>query len=129
MLVVIGSLVLSIFFTIINIKEYVNSGTVTSINTTTASLNDITFPSLILCNVNQVTASFLWKLDIQDTDDHKKKILFNQFLDGIPDDFNTTQKEKDDLQQLLDKLKNDFGWSDKKPFYKIASQNCRYAGI
>ena len=125
MLVVIGSLVLSIIFTVINIKEYIKSGTVTSINTTTASLNDITFPSLILCNVNQVTASFLWKLDIQATDDHKKKILFNQFLDGIPEDYNITDQEYDEWQKLKKKLTDDFGWSNEKAFYKIASQNCR----
>ena len=99
--VVLGSLVLSILVSIEGIKEFLNSGTVTSINTTTASLSDITFPSMILCNVNQVTASFLWKLDIQAEDDQKKKLLFETFLDGIPgnkephdhDENNTTLNE------------------------------------
>ena len=84
---VLASLALSLMTSILNLREYLDSGTVTSINTTTASLNDITFPSLILCNVNQVTASFLWRLGIEAVDDKRKKILFNQFLDGIKGNF------------------------------------------
>ena len=61
-----------------------DSSTITSLNSTRASLDDITFPSLTLCNVNQVTASFLGKLDIQADDDQKKKLLFENFLDGVP---------------------------------------------
>ena len=126
--VVLGSLVLSILVSVEGINEFLNSGTVTSINTTTASLSDITFPSMILCNVNQVTASFLWKLDIQAEDDQKKKLLFETFLDGIPgnkeahhhDDNNTT------LNELYKKMEEKFGWSKDQPFYQIASQNCRY---
>jgi hypothetical protein len=40
-LVAVGA---SIYFTIMNITEYMASTTTTSINTTTASLNDIYFP-------------------------------------------------------------------------------------
>ena len=34
--------------------EFKNSGTTTSINSTTASLKSLHFPSLTVCNVNQV---------------------------------------------------------------------------
>ena len=120
-------MVLSIIVLVIGVQEFINSGTVTSINTTTASLSDITFPSMILCNVNQVTASFLWKLDIQAEDDQKKKLLFENFLDGVPG-----SKEADDvesnttLNELYKKMEETFGWSKDQPFYKIASQNCRF---
>ena len=124
----LGSLVLSILVSVEGIKEFLNSGTVTSINTTTASLSDITFPSMILCNANQVTASFLWKLDIQAEDDQKKKLLFETFLDVIPCnkgahhhyDNNTS------LYELYKKMEEKFGWSKDQPFYQIASQNCRF---
>ena len=108
------------------VKEYLNSGTVTSINTTTASLSDITFPSMILCNVNQVTASFLWKLDIQAEDDQKKKLLFENFLDGVPGTKEDDDESNTTLNELYKKMKEEFGWSKDQPFYKIASQNCRF---
>ena len=124
--VVLGSLVLSILVSIEGIKEFLNSGTVTSINTTTASLSDITFPSMILCNVNQVTASFLWKLDIQAEEDQKKKLLFENFLDGVPGTKEDDVESNTTLNQLYKQMNETFGWSKDQPFYKIASQNCRF---
>ena len=125
---VLGSILGSIYVSIDNLYQYLDSSTITSLNNSRASINDITFPSLTLCNVNQVTASFLWKLDIQAEDDQKKKLLFETFLDGIPgnkeahhhDDNNTT------LNELYKKMEEKFGWSKDQPFYQIASQNCRY---
>ena len=122
----LGSLVLSILVSVEGVKEYLNSGTVTSINTTTASLSDITFPSMILCNVNQVTASFLWKLDIQAEDDQKKKLLFENFLDGVPGTKEDNVESNTTLNNLYKKMEEKFGWSKDQPFYKIASQNCRF---
>ena len=124
--VVLGSLVLSILVSIEGIKEFLNSGTVTSINTTTASLSDITFPSMILCNVNQVTASFLWKLDIQAEEDQKKKLLFENFLDGVPGTKEDDVESNTTLNELYKQMNETFGWSKDQPFYKIASQNCRF---
>ena len=122
----LGSLVLSIIVSVIGVQEYINAGTVTSINTTTASLSDITFPSMILCNVNQVTASFLWKLDIQAEDDQKKKLLFETFLDGIPGTKEDDVESNTTLNELYKQMNETFGWSKDQPFYKIASQNCRF---
>ena len=104
-LVVIASITLSVYFTIFNYLEFINSGTVTSINTTTASLKDITFPSLILCNVNQVTSSFLKRLDLNESNDTAKKILFNQFLDGVPANETTDEQV---LLQLTKKLTDEY---------------------
>ena len=90
------------------------------------SLSDITFPSLILCNVNQVTASFLWKLDIQAEDDQKKKLLFNQFLDGVSENDTLNDANNATLNEIFKKMEEKFGWTTDKAFYKIASQNCRF---
>ena len=122
----LGSIILSIIVFSIGVQEFVNSGTVTSINTTTASLSDITFPSMILCNVNQVTASFLWKLDIQAEDDQKKKLLFENFLDGVPGTKEDDVERNTTLNELYKKMEEKFGWTKDQPFYKIASQNCRF---
>ena len=85
---------------------------------------DITFPSLTLCNVNQVTTSFLGKLDIQAEDHQKKKLLFEHFLDGGNDESNDESNKT--LNEVYKKMGEKFGWVKEKPFNKIASQNCRF---
>ena len=119
---VLASLILAGLFTYINVVEYIESTTVTSINTTTASLRDITFPSLVICNVNQVTTSFLEEIDVGVSDDEDKKLLFDQFLKGYQQELSPQSEAK--LQTLLDRIRLRFGWSEKKAFYTISSQNC-----
>ena len=79
---------------------------------------------MFICNVNQVTASFLWKLDVNAENDNAKKLLFNQFLDGVPKSENISAQDEAELNQLLDNMRSVFGWSEEVPFYKFASQNC-----
>ena len=81
---------------------------------------------MILCNVNQVTASFLWKLDIQAEDDQKKKLLFENFLDGVPKVKEVDDESNKTLNELYKKMEEKFSWAKEKPFFKIASQNCRF---
>ena len=124
---VLGSFLGSISVSVDNLYQYLDSSTITSLNTSRASINDITFPSLTLCNVNQVTASFLWKLDIQTEDDQKKKLLFENFLDGVPEVEEVDDDESNEtLNVLYKKMEEKFGWAKEKPFFKIASQNCRF---
>ena len=124
---VLGSILGSIIFSIDNLYQYLDSSTITSLNNSRASINDITFPSLTLCNVNQVTASFLWKLDIQAEDDQKKKLLFETFLDGVPGNKEAHDDENNaTLNELYKTMEEKLGWSKEQPFYKIASQNCRF---
>ena len=123
---VLGSFLGSIYVSIDNLYQYLESNTITSLDTPRASINDITFPSLTLCNVNQVTASFLWKLDILAEDDQKKKLLFENFLDGVPGTKEDDVESNTTLNELYKKMEETFGWTKEKPFYKIASQNCRF---
>ena len=123
---VLGSILGSIYVSIDNLYQYLDSSTITSLNNSRASINDITFPSLTLCNVNQVTASFLWKLDIQAEDDQKKKLLFENFLDGVPKVKELDDESNNTMSELYKKMEEKFGWAKEKPFYKIASQNCRF---
>jgi hypothetical protein len=44
----------SIYVIEINIKSYLQARTVTTIDSTIASLNDVSFPSVYICNINQV---------------------------------------------------------------------------
>ena len=123
---VLGSFLGSIYVSIDNLYQYLDSSTITSLYDPRASLNDITFPSLTLCNVNQVTASFLWKLDIQAEDDQKKKLLIENFLDGVPKVKEVGDESNKTLNELYQKMEEKFGWAKEKPFFKIASQNCRF---
>jgi hypothetical protein len=48
----------SIYVIEINIKSYLQARTVTTIDSTIASLKDVSFPSVYICNINQVR---FWK--------------------------------------------------------------------
>ena len=72
----------AMYFLITAVGEYMQSTTVTSINSTTASLKDLYFPGVVLCNVNQVSKAFLRSINV-DTDEDSK-VLFDEFLDGNP---------------------------------------------
>jgi hypothetical protein len=45
----------SIYVIEMNIKSYLQATTVTTIDSTIASLKDVTFPSIYICNINQVS--------------------------------------------------------------------------
>ena len=55
--------------------------TVTNIESTTATLNDIIFPTVYFCNVNQVSKTFLMDIGV-DGDEKGANLLFQEFLRG-----------------------------------------------
>ena len=55
---IIGALTLSAYFTKLNVEEFMTSTTRSSIASTTASLQEIIFPSVYVCNINQVLTVF-----------------------------------------------------------------------
>jgi hypothetical protein len=56
-MIIQASICLSLYFMFINWNEFIDSTTVTSINSTTSSLTDLYFPSVFICNINQVQLS------------------------------------------------------------------------
>ena len=52
--IVLGSYVLAIYFLGSNISDYMDSSTVTTLQSTTSSLNNIFYPSVTVCNTNQI---------------------------------------------------------------------------
>ena len=50
-----------------------------------------------------------------------KKMTIKMTMTKEDDDKNNTT-----LNELYKKLEEKFGWTKEKPFYKIASQNCRF---
>ena len=55
---IICALTLSAYFTKLNVEEFMTSTTRSSIASTTASLQEIIFPSVYVCNINQVLSVF-----------------------------------------------------------------------
>ena len=107
-----------------NLQQFLAATTVTSINSTTASLNDITFPGIYICNVNQVSKSFLKRIDI--VDQSEAKLLFEQFLEKGPSNLDEDTKEANNktLENIMDKMTEAYGWTRHQRFYNISSQNC-----
>ena len=105
------------------------STTVTSINTTTASLKDIYFPGVVLCNVNQVSKAFLRSINVYD---EEAKVLFDEFLDGNPQLWKKSEetgiedpiyaKNKKLLEPIKNEMKNMYNWSATESFIKLANQ-------
>lgn len=109
--VVLVSLAIGVAFIYHSTMEYVNSGTITSISSTTAPLDDITFPDIVICNVNHVTSSFLRSIDILESDEKDTQVLFKHFLDG----FESDQEEQHNharLQKILEKMKTVHQWNE-----------------
>ena len=51
---VLISIAAGVFFLVINLIDYMNSTTVTNIQSSTSSLNNIYYPSVTVCNTNQI---------------------------------------------------------------------------
>ena len=56
--IVISSIILAVYFLGYNISEYMSSFTTTSLQTTTSSLDNIFYPSVTVCNMNQIRQVF-----------------------------------------------------------------------
>ena len=63
-LVVFAAYAFATYFIQDNIQENISSTDVTSTNSTTASLQDIHFPSAVLCNINQVSRAFINSINV-----------------------------------------------------------------
>ena len=114
------------------INQYMKSTTVTTMNSTTASLKDIYFPGITLCNVNQVSKTFLHSINAQNNKD--SAVLFNEFLDGNPKLWKKYLKTgiEDPIygenRELLDTFKSEmkkmYNWDSTQSFVKMAHQVC-----
>ena len=57
LLIVIGALGVAVFFLYMAIEDFTSSTVVTTIETTTAPLSEVFFPTIILCSINQIRQS------------------------------------------------------------------------
>ena len=56
-MIVLASLAVATIFLHASIQDFTSSTVVTTIATTTASLSEVYFPSVILCSINQIRKS------------------------------------------------------------------------
>lgn len=116
-LVVLLSLSLGFGFTYNNIIQYQNSGTVTSITSTTASLKDVTFPDIVLCNINQIPTSFLTSINASTSDINT---FDNYFIKGYGNPANVKRK----VDPFLIQMKQVHQWNESINFYSLVRQKC-----
>ena len=86
-----------------NIKAYLNSSIVTTIETSNAPLKEAIFPSLTVCNFNQLEASFMKELGIYGNK-NLTDLLLKEFMIGRQE--NLTEFEMELLKEIKAKLKN-----------------------
>ena len=112
--IVIASIILAVYFLGYNINEYMSSYTTTSLQTTTSSLDNIFYPSVTVCNMNQIRSekftcfsrfkdisrdSFWREIGLGDkTDSRRKKFVFN-FFTGSKIPF--TKQENGEMRAIL----------------------------
>ena len=72
-MIVLASLAVATIFLHASIQDFTSSTVVTTIATTTASLSEVYFPSVILCSINQIRKSLFTV----------SQILTGSFLDFI----------------------------------------------
>ena len=130
LIIVLTASGVAIYALIANIIQFYNATTITYINTTTASLSDIIFPSVFICNINQVTMTSLTKMGLRQSDPYEFKLdLINQiyktYVRGDTDYYTHDTWANESSTWDFDLLKSymrKIGWNDTTPFIKVASQ-------
>ena len=120
----------AMYFLVTAIDEFMLSTTVTNIDTTTASLMDIYYPGIVLCNVNQVSKAFLRSINVNTYDE--SKVMLDEFIDGNPklwknythfghkDPIFDENERK--LESVKSELKKMYKWNATQSFIKLANQ-------
>lgn len=104
-------------------KEYRESAPQTGIESTVAPLNDITFPTISICNIYRIRESFLRWIGIASEDKHSFSILYHEFIEGRTQNLSIEDEER--LGQLVDKMMEKTGFNmTSDSFLNIATQKC-----
>ena len=117
-----GFLIFASYLLYLNIQVYIKSTTITSLDTTTAPLDDLTFPSMQICNLNQVTASFIESLGSFSTFSLSANTFYREFIYGSSK-YNSTG-ELNRIQKITERLKKVYDWDGSSQIRKISSPPC-----
>ena len=82
-MIVCGSIVIASYFVYIAASDFNKTKVVTTIKSTTGSLDQVYFPSVTICNINQVRESFFLDMDLDPRDNQSLiDLLYRQFYSG-----------------------------------------------
>ena len=118
---------MGIVFVISGTTQFLNES-MTTIESTTASLNDIYFPSVYICNINQVTKTSLTKMGIEN-DRENMEDLFWHYVKGQTKMYTNKTFEENELKTdlnvtHLESLMKIIGWDEEKTFVELVKQFC-----
>ncbi len=54
----------------------------------------------------------------------KYKLLFDQFLDGVAEGIQLSERDQDSLDSMIQNMRNYYVWDERLPFVFKSSQNC-----
>ena len=79
-------------------------------------MQDVTFPTVTICNLNKIEASFLKQLDLYGDQDAIENLM-KEFIDGR--NGNKSQREEAEIKQVNDVIGPDYS------FLQFSRQKCR----
>ena len=118
---------IGIYFVIDGTEQFFHSMT-TNINSNSASLKDIHFPSVYICNINQVTKTSLTKMGIEN-DRENMEDLFWHYVKGQTKMYTNKTFEENELKTdlnitYLESLMEKIDWNENITFLELVKQFC-----
>lgn len=101
-MIVVTSISIAGIFVFVSATEYRKATVVTTIKSTTEPLDKVYFPSVTICNINQVRESFFLDMELDSSHPIGSEIidlLYKQFYSGSGKD--TTEEEMDEIKRFL----------------------------
>ena len=108
---------MGIFFVIAGTTQFLNES-MTTIESTTASLNDIYFPSVYICNINQVTKTSLTKMGIENNKGIMEDLYWHYFK-GQTKMYTSKMFPKNLNLTHLESLMSMIGWNENITFLEF----------
>ena len=126
-LVIVFHNALAIYFIWVNCNEYLEAKTITTINSTTSSLNNVMFPSVYICNLNQVTKSFLKEMEIQEHQLNHQHFIISEFIFGSPENHEHTGYKQRllEVQMKITELYQKYGYQNDTLIFRLSQQKCK----
>ena len=114
---------LATYLAISNLNEFMKSTTETSIGTTVQPLIDLSFPTIHICNTNQITHSFIKELGFNDHFSAESDVFFPEFIQGKKGEW--SEKQKIRLETVKKQMQDVFSWNNTIHIRTLSSQNCK----
>ena len=105
--VIIGAIILAGYFVVKTTQEYSKSATKTTIQTTTGNLHQVTFPDLVICNINQFQNSVAKK--IENSGGQNVKLLYDYYIKGITEWTSEKDMKLNELKHILNEI---YSWNE-----------------